>query len=1252
MKTSDPIAYFNKYAVNANKTFLNKRPFVEVLISGNKYKSLIDSGAAVTAMKAETFNQLRRSTDIKFRQLPINSRRNFSGANGSSIKSVGCYEMAVAINKKDTYTPVFILDGLNTDMILGIDFICRASLIINGQTRKVIMGDEVIVDNFSASKSGIEEISYSYGRTTDKVEIAGHSLKYLMVSGPGGSKSDFFSTDWEDRRPDLTIFHCLTRADAKNRHVIAVGNISPEPIILSRGTKIVDLHEVDGKFEAPEIPEPEQMNEINGKPKLAPKLTEKQRKDFIAKLNIKCPPEYRKRYEDLLVKYHDIFSRNEYDLGWTEKVSHRIKLKHDKPIYTKQFKIPFAHQQSIHEFVKDMLDRKLIEVSRSRYNSPIFCVKKKDGTWRPVVDLRAINKATVEDSYSIRDVKACIDEIGAERSNVFSTMDLTKGFFQQNLEKESRKYTAFTVPGLGSYQFTVSCFGSHGAPSSFSYLMTEVLQNLQNLLSYIDDILGHTRGHEKHLVALENCFQRVQEYNLKISLEKSTFGTAEVEYLGFKLGADGIQPGTDKTKAVRDFPEPKNIKQIRQFVGLASFFRELIPNFSKMSAHLTALTRKDSEWKGGPLPNNAKIAFEQLKDLLTKKPVIAYARKDLPFRVYCDASAGSNKDNVKIPGGLGVVLTQIHEDKVERVVGYASRRLHKHEENYSAYLLELLAITFACQQFHHYLYGSKRFQVFSDHKPLLKLNKTIHEKTMHRLKEALIPYQFDIEYRKGQDQEAADCLSRNPVDKISGEIINFVNKDPKTIANDQKADPQYLLIKQRLRLRRKLDNSSHINRFIEKHHEKMFIDEEEVLWIGMTKDCKDHVAACEICQKANNPNKRTTTAPLKPHPIPQRFNERVHADLVGPLLSNTENKYILVLSDAFTKWLELIPIKDKTSETVVEAILNHWILRHSAMNMLVTDNGREFKNTDMTEICKKFDIIHRTTSPYHPQSNAQCERQNRTIIKYLKTILDGKTLDWEKALITCQFSFNTQTHSSTDYTPYYFRHFITPNIPIKPNKMENSYYENWTTEALNRLKSSWVKVAENLEKAKKNQEKGYNKSTTERAFKAKDLVYVRVLKKGMGINNKFVPQWRGPFEIVQMTSSVTAKIQEPGKKKLMVIHVNNLKKMIGAANLPTEKEDDESDDESDEASDAEDDDDPSNHHVKPEDDQENPNDDDHQRQIAKDEIIPDADLEAERVKYKRHTRSRGPAPEHPLVHKNLLERKRKVGFLNEIQVLG
>ena len=214
----------------------------------------------------------------------------------------------------------------------------------------------------------------------------------------------------------------------------------------------------------------------------------------------------------------------------------------------------------------------------------------------------------------------------------------------------------------------------------------------------------------------------------------------------------------------------------------------------------------------------------------------------------------------------------------------------------------------------------------------------------------------------------------------------------------------------------------------------------------------------------------------------------------------------------------------------------------------------------MEEICRKFDITHRTISAYHPQSNAQCERQNRTIIKYLKAVLSGNTLNWEKALIPCQFSFNTQIHSSTKHTPYYLRHFIIPNIPIKTNKMEGSYYENWTTEALNRLKHSWTKVAENLEKSKRSQEKGYNKSTMERIFKAKYLVFVKVLKKRTGINNKLAPQWRGPFKIIEMTSSVRAKIKEVGKAKPRIIHVNNLKKLIGVKNLPTTQDDEESSD--------------------------------------------------------------------------------------------
>ena len=211
-----------------------------------------------------------------------------------------------------------------------------------------------------------------------------------------------------------------------------------------------------------------------------------------------------------------------------------------------------------------------------------------------------------------------------------------------------------------------------------------------------------------------------------------------------------------------------------QFVGLASFFRDHIRDFSRISGYLTALTLKTSDWKCGELPNNALEAFRRLQELLINEPIISYARNDLPFRLYCDASMGTTEKNGhKISGGLGAVLTQIHEGKNERVVGYASRKLKTHEENYPAYLLEMLAVTFGCEHFHHYLYGQRKFIMYSDHLPLSKLNK-VHVKTQGRLQEMLLEYNYEIVYRKGEDQEAADFLSRNAVEALdTGSRVNF-----------------------------------------------------------------------------------------------------------------------------------------------------------------------------------------------------------------------------------------------------------------------------------------------------------------------------------------------------------------------------------------------------------------------------------------------------------------------------------------------
>ena len=173
-------------------------------------------------------------------------------------------------------------------------------------------------------------------------------------------------------RPDLEVFHSITKTDEKGKGRIVVANAYPEPIVQDKGMKITRMTEVMNNLEVPSKRKVAEMNELR-EPRREPNpLRPGRREKFLEKLNIQCMPDRRKDYERLCLKYHDMFSKDEYDLGWTDRVSHRIELKDKQPIYVKQFRIPQEHHEKIQDFVHDMLNRKLIEVARSRYNSPIF----------------------------------------------------------------------------------------------------------------------------------------------------------------------------------------------------------------------------------------------------------------------------------------------------------------------------------------------------------------------------------------------------------------------------------------------------------------------------------------------------------------------------------------------------------------------------------------------------------------------------------------------------------------------------------------------------------------------------------------------------------------------------------------------------------------------------------------------------------------------------------------------------------------
>jgi hypothetical protein len=350
--------------------------------------------------------------------------------------------------------------------------------------------------------------------------------------------------------------------------------------------------------------------------------------EFRKLCKLEVPAKFEDDYRRLLAKHRQIFSLSKNDIGYCDTILHKLFMKTEEPVYVKQFKIPEAHQHYLQDQVREWLRLRIIQPSRSRYNSPVFLVEKKDGTKRVVQDFRSLNSNTYVDKYSMKDVQECISEIGRAGSTIFTTLDLTSGFWQMALDPKSRPYTAFTVPGMGQFEWKVVSMGLASAPSAFQRLVELVVKGIDNVVVYIDDLIIHSKSHEDHLQTLDAVFTRLASHNLRVNLKKCVFGSNETSYLGFRLSKDGIFPGTDKLKAVRDAEPPQNVKQIRQFLGLCNFFRGHIQNFAQITSPLTHLTKKDSTWKRGSLPENALRAFRHLQSLLCSQPVLAYPRSD------------------------------------------------------------------------------------------------------------------------------------------------------------------------------------------------------------------------------------------------------------------------------------------------------------------------------------------------------------------------------------------------------------------------------------------------------------------------------------------------------------------------------------------------------------------------------------------------------------------------------------------------
>lgn len=474
----------------------------------------------------------------------------------------------------------------------------------------------------------------------------------------------------------------------------------------------------------------------------------------------KLTPAQREELNQLLAKYRDIFSKNDSDYGYTQSVTHDIHTGAALPVKQRHRRVPPHVFQEFKKHVQDLVSQGILKESASPWASPAVIVVKKDGSVRFCCDYRRLNQVTCKDAYPLPRVEESLDALG--NAQLFSTLDLTAGYFQVAVNERDREKTAVTTP-FGLFEWTRMPFGLCNAPATFQRLMGVVLGDLSFdvLLIYLDDIIVFSKDFQGHCERLELVFDRLKRHGLKLKPSKCFLFRSEVKFLGHVISSEGIKVDSEKVSALDAWPVPKSVKEVRQLIGFMSYYRRFVPQFAQIAKPLHALMGSKDKRRASELftwSSECQTAFDKLRQCLMSPPVLAYPDFGLPFILTTDGSQQ----------GLGAVLSQ-KQGGAERVIAFASRGLRGSEKNdkyYSAFKLELLALKWAAtEKFKEYLMFSC-FTVITDHNPLRYLETANLGAVEQRWVAQLAELNFEVMYKPGRLNTNADVLSRIPSSEV------------------------------------------------------------------------------------------------------------------------------------------------------------------------------------------------------------------------------------------------------------------------------------------------------------------------------------------------------------------------------------------------------------------------------------------------------------------------------------------------------
>ena len=886
--------------------------------------------------------------------------------------------------------------------------------------------------------------------------------------------------------------------------------INDTPSLVEAAERIKQI--LDAKYE------PANLEEITAN---CTHLTDEQREDLFI----------------LLKKYESLFDGT---LGTWKGEDYDIELRSDAiPYHARAFPIPHIHEQTLrHEVDRLCKIGVLKKVNRSEWAAPTFIIPKKDGSVRFISDFRELNKRIKRKPYPIPKIQDLLLKL--EGFQYATSLDLNMGYYHIELSPDSKRLCTIVLP-WGKYEYQKLPMGLCNSPDIFQEKMSTLLGDLEYVRTYIDDLLITTKSDwQDHLRHLDIVFHRLREAGLKINAKKSFFGKDELEYLGYWISRKGIQPISKKVEAIKNLVSPKTKRELRRFIGIVNYYRDMWIRRSDILAPLSKLTSKTVKWQWTEVEQKA---FETIKCIIARETLLVYPDFNKPFIIHTDASHLQ----------LGAVISQDNKP-----IAFYSRKLNPAQMRYTTTERELLSIVETLKEFRNILLG-QRIKVYTDHKNLTYTN--FNTERVMRWQLIIEEYSPELIYLKGQTNIVADALSR--LELATPEISNEDMHDMQYLADNFGLEDddlpedvyplQYKLIAKHQNQQKELfiklnkqQDGYHLKSFcgggkkrnLICRNEKIIIPKtlqrrvvtwyhdilchsgetrteqtlkQQFWWPNLRNDVHDVCSKCDTCQRTKRTTKKYGLLPPKEAEADPW--EVLCVDLIGPYTIKRRGKKNLVLwcvtmIDPATGWFEMREIPNKEAFTVANLVEQTWFTRYPWPNQIIFDRGKEFMGEFARMVEKDYGIKRKPTTTRNPQANSVIERIHQTIGNIIRSFQIGQIeIDeqdpWSGVLAATMFATRATYHTTTQATPsqLVFGRDAILNIKFDAN---------------------WKLIRERKQRAINQNNQMENKKRIPHNFRVGDKVLYRVEWVSKYNENPY----EGPYKIVQVNTNGTVRLKK------------------------------------------------------------------------------------------------------------------------------